>query len=456
MASAKGSTFDSLMKNPVDALILVAIILLGLIFSAFFSGAEVAFFSLDKKVDRENVTDGQRDSAFFRVLFMLEKPRRLLATILIGNTFANVITAVAAAVLAGRVAASFALSGILVFTVEIVILTFAIVILAEITPKLIALNKPLEVSKKLSGLLYFFFFILGPLSRLISRSTRFLEKSVPRPSDSLSSDDLKAIAEVGELHGSIHGDEREIIENVIEFGNTYVREIMTSRVNIIAISTKNTLKEVLDLIREKSVSRLPVYENDIDNIIGVIHSKDLLPYINSDLGETTINWKTLSRKAFFIPTTKKLDDLLKDFQREKTHIAIVVDEYGGTEGVITLDDVLEEIIGEISDEYTESVELFTRKKSGSYIFDAKIDLDDMADILSVPLTTDDDEYETLGGLIYHVLERIPEEGESILFKGLDIRVEKMVNNRLSKVEVKVVDDPDDSSSKKNPGNKNNE
>lgn len=441
------------MKNPADVFILVAIILLGFIFSAFFSGAEVAFFSLDKKVDRENVTDGQRDSAFFRVLFMLEKPRQLLATILIGNTFANVITAVAAAVLAGRVAASFDLSGILVFTVEIIVLTFAIVILAEITPKLIALNKPLEVSKKLSGLLYFFFIVLGPFSRLISRSTRFLEKRVPRPSDSLSSDDLKAIAEVGELHGSIHGDEREIIENVIEFGNTYVREIMTSRVNIIAVSTKNTLKEVLELIQEKSVSRLPVYENDIDNIIGVIHSKDLLPYINSDLGETTINWKTISRKSFFIPTTKKLDDLLKDFQREKTHIAIVVDEYGGTEGIITLDDVLEEIIGEISDEYTEAVELFTRKKSGSYIFDAKIDLDDMADILSLPLTTDEDEYETLGGLIYHVLERIPEEGESITFKGLKIKVDKMVNNRLSKVEVKIMDASDDSPSMDNPGNK---
>jgi len=437
--TAEGSTFDTLLANPLDFIVLIVVIILGLVFSAFFSGAEVAFFSLDKKVDRKVIRDSEKDRALARVLHMLEKPRQLLATVLIGNTFANVITAVGAAVVTGRLVALLDLPQVIVFTVEIIVLTFAIVILAEITPKLLALNKPLDVSRKLSGLLYVFFVVFGPLSRLISRSTRFLEKSVPRPSDSISSEDLKAIAEVGELHGSIHGDEREIIENVIEFGNTFVREIMTSRVNISAINTKNTLQEVLDLIREKSTSRLPLYEDNLDNIIGIIHSKDLLPYINSDLGQTTINWKTLARKALFIPTTKKLDDLLRDFQREKTHIAIVVDEYGGTEGVITLDDVLEEIIGEITDEYTETVELFTRKKSGNYVFDAKIDLDDMADILSMQLTSDDDEYETLGGLIYHLLERIPEEGETLVFKGLELKVDEMENNRLSKVEVKVLE-----------------
>ena len=438
--TAEGSTFETLLVNPVDFIFLIVIILVGLILSAFFSGSEVAFFSLDKKVDRKAVKESEKDKALARVLYMLDKPRQLLVTVLIGNTFANIVTAVGAAVVTGRLVALFGLPQVIVFTIEIIVLTFVIVILAEITPKLLALNKPMAASRRLSGLLYFFFIILGPLSRLISRSTRFLEKNIPRPSDGISSEDLKAIAEVGELHGSIHGDEREIIENVIEFGNTYVREIMTSRVNISAINTKNTLREVLDLIREKSISRLPLYENNLDNIIGVIHSKDLLPYINSDLGETTINWRTLARKALFIPTTKKLDDLLRDFQREKTHIAIVVDEYGGTEGVITLDDVLEEIIGEITDEYTETVELFTRKKSGNYIFDAKIDLDDMGDILSMKLTTDEDEYETLGGLVYHLLERIPEEGETIEFKGLELTVNEMDNNRLSKVEVKVLDD----------------
>lgn len=438
--AAEGSTFDTLLSNPVDFLVLLTFILLGLVFSAFFSGAEVAFFSLDKKLDHEVVKASEKDRALSRVLYMLQNPRQLLATVLIGNTFANIVTAVGAAVITGRLVAISGLPQVLVFTIEIIVLTFVIVILAEITPKLLALNKPLAVSRKLSKLLYFFFVLLGPLARLVSRSTRFLERSIPRPGESISTEDLKAIAEVGERHGSIHGDEREIIENVIEFGNTFVREIMTSRVNISAIHTRNTLQEVLDLIREKSISRLPLFAENLDNLIGIIHSKDLLPYINSDLGETTINWKTLARKPLFIPTTKKLDDLLRDFQREKTHIAIVVDEYGGTEGLITLDDVLEEIIGEITDEYTETVELFTRKKSGNYVFDAKIDLDDMADILSMELTTDEDEYETLGGLIYHLLERIPEEGESIAFKGLELTVDEMENNRLLRVEVKVFDE----------------
>ena len=447
--TAGGGTFETLLVNPIDFVILILIIILGIIFSAFFSGSEVAFFSLDKKLDKETVKEAKNDKALARVLYMLERPRQLLATVLIGNTFANIIAAVGAAVVTGRLVALFGLPQLLVFTVEVVALTITIVILAEITPKLLALNRPLEVSRKFSLPLYLFFVMLAPLSRMISHGTRFLEKSIPRPAESISSDDLKTIAEVGELHGSIHGDEREIIENVIEFGNTYVREIMTSRVNLTAINTGNTLQEVLDLIREKGVSRFPLYENDLDNIIGIIHSKDLLPYINSELGEATINWKTLARKALFIPTTKKLDDLLREFQQQKTHIAIVVDEYGGTEGVITLDDVLEEIIGEITDEQTEPVELFTRNKSGDYLFDAKIDLDDMADILSMDLTTDDDEYETLGGLIYYLLERIPEEGETVEFRSLKLKVYEMDNNRLLRVEVKVKEDSGNTSTQEN-------
>lgn len=441
----QAGTFDSVTGNPVDFLLLILVIVAGLVFSAFFSGAEVAFFSLDKKVDEDTVRQAEKDRVLARVLFMLDKPRQLLATVLIGNTFANVVTAVGAAVLTGKLAVYAGFPTVVVFTVEVIVLTAVILVLAEITPKVIALNKPLEIARRLSGMLYVFFVLLGPVSRVISHSTRALERSVPRPAESISTDDLKAIAEVGEEYGSIHGDEREIIENVIEFGHTTVREIMTSRVNIRAITTKSTLQEVLDLIREKGISRLPLCEDNLDHIVGIIHSKDLLPYINSDLRQTRINWKTLARKPLFVPLTKKIDDLLRDFQSQKTHIAIVVDEYGGTEGLITLDDVLEEIIGEISDEYSEQVELYTRKKSGAYLFDAKIDLDDMADILSVPLTTDQDEYETLGGLIYYLLERIPEVGETVTFRGLELKVDEMENNRLLRVEVIVTGEAESSS-----------
>ncbi|MEX1136096.1 MAG: hemolysin family protein [Balneolales bacterium] len=424
------------------------LILLGLIFSALFSGSEVAFFSLSNNIEIESLPEDAKDAALYRVLNMLDHPRRLLATILIGNTFANIIAAVSAAVLTGTLAAHIGLPEILIFTIEVIVLTFAIVILSEITPKIMALNEPLKVSKYLSRFLYFFFVLLGPLARLISKSTTFLERKFPRPPESISSEDIKTMAEVGERHGSIHGDEREIIENVIEFGNTTVREIMTSRVNIVAVSTADSLSDMLHLIREKSVSRLPLYENELDNILGIIHSKDLLPYIDSNLGESSINWRTHARKALFVPTSKKIDDLLRDFQKERVHMAIVVDEYGGTEGLVTLDDVLEEIMGELSDENTEQVKLFTRSKSGVYIFDAKIDLDDMAEILQMELTTNMDEYETLGGLVYHLVERIPEVEEAVCFKSLELKVHEIENNRVTKVMVRILDE-DEQNDKQN-------
>lgn len=425
------------------------LILLGLIFSGLFSGSEVAFFSLSNNIETENLPEEAKDAALSRVIFMLDQPRRLLSTILIGNTFANIIAAVSAAVLTGNLAAYIGLPEVLIFTIEVIVLTFAIVILAEITPKILALNEPLKVSKNLSGFLYFFFVLLGPLARLISKSTLFLERRFPRPPESISSEDIKTMAEVGESQGSIHGDEREIIENVIEFGNTAVREIMTSRVNIVAVSTTDSLDHVLHLITEKSVSRMPLFDGELDKIIGIIHSKDLLPYIDSNLRETSINWRTHARKALFIPASKKIDDLLRDFQKERTHMAIVVDEYGGTEGLVTLDDVLEEIMGELSDENTEQVKLFTRRKSGVYIFDAKIDLDDMAEILQKELTTSVDEYETLGGLVYHLAERIPEVEEVVYFKDLELKVHEIENNRVTKVMVRILDDDEHS---KHPSN----
>jgi putative hemolysin len=182
---------------------------------------------------------------------------------------------------------------------------------------------------------------------------------------------------------------------------------------------------------------MPLFENDLDTILGVIYSKDVLPYINTDLVDHPINWKTIARKALFIPATKKLDDLLRDFQQEKTHIAIVVDEYGGTEGLVTLDDILEEIVGDIGDEYDDQEEkLYTRFKNGVYIFDAKIDLDDLDEILGTSISSDDDEFETLGGLIYHLTERIPNVGERMHYKNLELTVHSVKNNRVKKLRVK--------------------
>ena len=425
--------------DPVALSIQIVIIILGLLFSALFSGAEVAFFSVINQQDllTDQDIEGSRDR---QITKMLAYPRRLLATILICNTFANIVASVLAAVVAGNIVAYFGLSEVLIYTLEVVVLTFMILILSEITPKVIAINNPLKSARQVSSFIYVLFKLLTPLSSLIANSTLSLEERLPKPDSKMTSEDIMTMAEVSEQEGSIRSDEREIIENVIEFGTTTVREIMTSRVNIVAISTDNSLNEVLQLIREKGLSRMPIYENDLDNILGVIHSKDVLPYINSDIERTTINWRTIARKALFVPSTKKVDDLLRDFQQEKTHIAIVVDEYGGTEGLITLDDILEEIVGEISDEYDDVEEsLYTKFKSGVYVFDAKIDLDDMEDILDIELTAEDDEYETLGGLVYHLTERIPNVGERVYYNNMELTIHSVKNNRVKKLRVKVQD-----------------
>lgn len=423
--------------NALDITLQLVCIALGFVFSAIFSSSEVAFFSLSNQQDllKNSHVEGSADQLVVR---MLQRPRRLLATILIGNTFANIITSVLAAVLTGYVAHILGLSPLVVFAVEIVALTFTILILSEITPKIIAINNPLKAARTLARFIYVVFITLKPLAKLIADSTMMLEKKLPRPSSQMTSEDIMTMAEVSEQEGSIRKDEREIIENVIEFGTTTVREIMTSRTEIVAISTENTLDEVLTIIREKGLSRMPLYEGDLDTIFGIIHSKDVLPYIHADIKRTTINWRTIARKALFIPATKKLDDLLRDFQQEKTHIAIVVDEYGGTEGVISLDDILEEIVGDITDEYTDDEEkLFTRFKSGVYVFDAKIDLDDMEEILGCEITAADDDFETLGGLIYHLTERIPNVGERVFYKGLELTIHSVKNNRVRKLRVKV-------------------
>ena len=422
--------------------------ILGLAVSAIFSGSEVAFFSLSSRL--ESLTNPDEPHAGdSRILTMLDKPRRLLATILIGNTFANIIASVMAAVITGSFVAQYGLSEVVVFTAEIVVLTFMILIISEITPKIIAINDPLTVSRRWSTFIYILFLLMKPFAKFIADSTIIMEKYLPKPSNKMTTEDIRTMAEVSEKDGSIKEDEREIIENVIEFGNITVREIMTSRVNIIAVSTEDSLSDILTIIQNKALSRMPLYENDLDNILGVIYAKDILPYLSDETEEPSFNWKTISRNALFIPATKKLDDLLRDFQQEKTHIAVVVDEYGGTEGIVTMDDILEELVGDITDESSDDQQMYTQFKNGIYIFDAQIDLDDMEDVVGLELSLEDDDFETLGGLIYHLTESLPTVGERVTYKGLECTVHSVQNNRIKKVRVKIVEEIKENSENEN-------
>lgn len=413
----------------------LVILLICVVFSGIFSSSEVAFFSIKSHDLTEKIKNG--NIGLIRVQYLTEHPRQLLSTILIGNTVVNLLASVMAAMITMSLIAYFNWPTLLVYTIEVILITALIVIFGEISPKVIGIKNPYKVATLFSPLIYVLFVILKPLNKIIAASSMSLERRMPKPKNRITESDLFTLAEVGEQEGHLREDEREIIENVVEFGNTEVREIMTSRVDIEFVTLDDSLSDVLERIRTLRISRLPLCDPDLDTIIGIIYSKDLLRYANNTGTETEFNWKSLARKPLFIPVNKKLDDLLADFQREKTHMAIVVDEYGGTDGLVTLDDVLEEIMGELETD-PEVQDEIRQLRNGDYLIDAKVDLDELNDLFGAEIATDEDEYETLGGLVYHVMERIPAVGEKIRVRDLEITVHELDNNRIKRLRVRAI------------------
>ena len=412
-----------------------------LLASAVISGSEVALFSLDASL-KESLNRA-KDKASHRVLALLEKPRHLLITILLLNTFINVSAAILAALITENIASGFGLSRTTVFVLEVIVLTFVLLVVSEITPKLIASQHAVTYSRYVAGLLRMFYRGLYPIVALLAfwmqRTQRQFQRwFMPDTPERLSTEDLKTMAEIGKAHGTLEDDEREWIHSIVEFGDTSVRAIMINRLDVTAIPVTATLPEALELIRTSGHSRLPLYIDHLDNILGIIYAKDLLPYLRNGNGTHRIDWTRLMRPPMFVPQGKKLDDLLKDFQRRKTHLAIVVDEYGGTAGMVTLEDVLEEVVGDIRDEHDEAeAEFYEKLADDHYRVDARIDLDDLNDLLDLDLDTESFDFETLGGLIFHLTGDIPSEGEEIDYGRLTMQVETVENNRIRHVHVQV-------------------
>jgi putative hemolysin len=311
-------------------------------------------------------------------------------------------------------------------------------VMSEITPKLIATRHAETYSRRVSWLLMVLHRILYPISNLLARSTQFLHGRLRPGLRRISSADLKIMADVGEAHGSLEEEERSLIYSIVEFGETTVREIMVSRLDVVALPVSATLEEALAVIRNSGHSRLPLYVEHLDNILGIVYAKDLLPYLNQNNGHPRIDWTRLARPANFVPLGKKLDDLLKDFQTKKTHIAIVVDEYGGTAGLVTLEDVIEEIVGDIRDEHDErEAALYEKIDERTYRFDARINLDDLNELLDLEIDTENYDFETLGGLIFHLTGKIPSTGDEVAYESLHMRVERVENHRIGQVLVRV-------------------
>ncbi|MEQ9104089.1 MAG: hemolysin family protein [Rhodothermales bacterium] len=410
------------------------VMVLLLVLSALFSGSEVALFTLDS-TQREALANSD-DPAAKRVGKLLETPRSILITILVLNTFVNVGAAILAAILTHSVAVANDWSPVLTVILEVLVLTFVLLVVSEITPKLIANRRPVQFAKRMSGVLLVLHRLLYPLSTLLSRTTQSLQKQFRHTSARVSAQDLKTMAEIGEAHGHIELEERELIHSIVEFGDTSVREIMVSRLDIVALHAGATLEEAIKLIRQNGRSRLPLYVEHLDNIMGMVYAKDVLRHITEKPDSDHVDWTRMARPAIFVPMYKKLDDLLSDFQARKTHIAIVVDEYGGTAGLVTLEDVLEEIVGDIRDEHDESEPaMYEQLTDREFLFDARIDLDELNDVTDLDIDTEEYDFETLGGLIFHLAGEIPDAGDAFDHDGMRLVVEEVDNNRVVSVRV---------------------
>ncbi|MEM1115986.1 MAG: hemolysin family protein [Bacteroidota bacterium] len=409
--------------------------------SGLFSGSEVALFSITHAEKEALGTSGR--SASGRVLRLLERPRRLLVAILMLNTVVNVGAAILSTQLMLAAAERFGWSEVAALVANVVGLTFVLLVTSEIAPKLVASRRPTRFAEAVSGLLGPLVRLVAPLADLLAAMASRLQARFHADDDSLSPDDIKTMADVGEAQGSLEESERALIHSIVEFGETCVREVMVSRVDVTALSTDASLAEALAMIRESGHSRFPLYQDHLDSVLGVVYAKDLLPYVDGGAEHPTPDWTAIARKPLFVPPAKALDDMLADFQQSNTHMAIVVDEYGGTAGLVTLEDLLEEVVGEIRDELDrpEDDDLVCEVEPGVYRAEARVDLDDLAEQVGVEMDTDAFDFETLGGLILHVAGDIPEAGDEVAYERLQLRVEAVEDNRIQHVRVEV--GPDD-------------
>ena len=422
------------LPSPTGLAIRLATFVILLALSALFSGSEVALFSLTSG-DREELAEaGDPDAG--RILALLDRPRRLLAAILLLNTVVNVGAAILSTQLMLAAGEAYGWPEWAALLANVVGLTFVLLVTSEIAPKLVASRDPQAFGRKASRLLAPLVRAVSPVADLLAALALGVQNRFRTAHDPLSSDDVKAMADVGEAQGSIGEEERALIHSIVEFGETTVREVMVSRVDMRALSADAELDAALDLIRETGHSRFPLYRDHLDNVLGVVYAKDLLPTLDDGV---TPDWAALARRPLFVPPGKTLDDMLADFQGSSTHMAIVVDEYGGTAGLVTLEDLLEEVVGEIRDELDDEHDaLVVPVEPGVFRAEAKVDLDDLADAVGVDMDTDAFDFETLGGLILHLAGDIPQPGDAVEHERLKMTVESMDDNRIGEVRVETL------------------
>ena len=415
----------------VGSIIAIIVAVLGLFLSAFNSGSEIAYFSL-RESDVDDIEDQHRRE---RVKELLDIPEKLLATILVGNNLVNVMIAIVLNYAMNQIFNFH--SGVVNFIVQTVILTFLILLFGEVIPKLYATNFNARFAAMASAPIKAAVKLFSPITALLVRSTRLVNKVVPTQTEELSVDDLTRALEVSEVKNP---DEKELLEGILSFGDKTVSDIMRPRVDVVDIDQDDTFEEVVRKVIDTGYSRMPVYEETPDNIKGILYAKDLLPYIGNR--GNNFKWQKLMRPAYFVPETRMLDDLLEDFRRKKMHMAIIVDEFGCTQGIATLEDVLEEIVGEINDEYDTEEKFYTRISKDTWIFDGKTLLSDFARVLDIDeeeLGEHGEEAETIAGLLLDIKGDFLKEKEVINHGRFTFTVVKVVKYRIAKVKVTLHD-----------------
>ena len=406
----------------------IILILIFLILSALTSGCEVAFFSLDKSI----IPEDNSNKLIKKIESLLEKPKRLLATILISNNFINIAIVILFASIDNPYLSSIN-NPIIETIIEVGVIGMLILFIGDILPKIYANRNPLIFSKVMVNPIYFLDrYILFLFNQPMSKSMNYLESSLAKDTEQLSVDKLSQALELTDSKETSK-EEKKILKGIVNFGNVETRQIMCPRVDVFALEANKDMNEIIDELISNGFSRVPVFEDNLDKIQGVLYVKDLLPHLEKE----NFIWTSLLRKPLYIPENKKLDDLLTEFKTKKIHMAIVVDEYGGTSGIITLEDVIEEIFGELSDEFDEEDNLFSKLDENTYVFDSKINLQDFYRAINLKDTSSFDqvssEIETLGGLLIEKIKKIPRVGQIIYHDNYKFIIEIVDNKRIKQV-----------------------
>ncbi len=411
----------------------LVVILILLACSALVSGSEVAYFSLSPS-EMHKIAGGATKRHFY-LLKNLESPEQLLATILVANNFVNVGVVILSSFSVNEMI-DFSNEKILGFIVQVIVISFIILLFGEITPKVYTTRHALKFALFVSVPMFYLTKVLKPINYLLIYSTSFLNNRIHSYNQHISVNELSQALEL--TSRTDLKEDQEMLKGIVEFGNKNVVEIMRSRVDVVSADIDFGFSKIMTLITETGFSRIPVYSETFDNIKGILYIKDLLPHAHKG---DSFHWQSIIRPPFFVPETKKIDNLLEDFQKNKVHMAVVVDEYGGTSGIVTLEDILEEIVGEISDEFDDEEKFYTKISENKYLFDGKTLLNDFYKVTGLEDTVFDGakgEADTLAGLILELKGEIPAKNDTISYTDYVFTIEAVDNRRIKQIKVEII------------------